>query len=109
MYGGDSVMSAVGQHGSFNAGIVHLHHEGPRDARAFLDPQRGLRGFILHSDTHASTFRIKIMSVRCTHTHTHSCKSYPTDGTVPDVVPCASTAKTCVVRRKTRTDFHVIA
>lgn len=107
MYGRDSVMSTVGQHGSFNAGIVHLHHEGPRDARAFLYPQRGLRSFILRSDTHASSFMIKTMAVRVTHTHL--CKSYPTDGTVPDVVPCASTAKTCVVRWKPRTDFHVIA
>lgn len=96
----NGVMSAVGQHGSFDAGVVHLHHEGPRDACAFLYPQRGLRGFILQSDTHASSFIIK------THTHTHT---YPTYRTVPDVVPSAPTAKTGVVCGKPRANFHVIA
>lgn len=111
VYGRNSIMSTVGQHGSFNAGIGHLHHEGSRDARAFFHPQRGLCGFILQSDTHVSTFTIKMTIVKHTHSHKHtfSGMSYPTDRTVPDMVPCASTTKTSVVCRKARTSFHVIA
>lgn len=113
VYGRNSIMSAVGQHGSFNAGIVHLHHEGSRDARAFFYPQRGLCGSILQSDTHLSTFMIKTTIVKHTHSHAHTHTllgmSYPTDWTVPDMVPCASTTKASVVCRKTRNNFHVIA
>lgn len=93
-------MSTVGQHGSFDAGVVHLHHEGSRDARALLYPQRGLRGFILLSDAHINIYD---------HTPTDGHTSYPADGTVPDVVSSASTTKTSVVCGETGDGFHVVA
>lgn len=51
MYGRDGVAPAVGQHGAFDAGVVHLHHEGARDAGALLQPEGRLGVLVLRSNT----------------------------------------------------------
>lgn len=53
-------MSTVGQHGSFYVGVVHLHQEGTRDARAFLQSWGGLEILILQSNTHAPTVNAEL-------------------------------------------------
>lgn len=51
IYGRDGETSTISQHGSLNAGIIYLNHEGTRDARALFYSQRGLEIFILLSNT----------------------------------------------------------
>lgn len=51
VYGRDGVAAAVGQHGAFDVGVVHLHHEGARDAGALLQPQARLRALVLLFET----------------------------------------------------------
>lgn len=50
VYGRDGIAPAVGQHGAFDAGVVHLHHEGARDAGALLQPQGRLSVLVLRSN-----------------------------------------------------------
>lgn len=57
MYGRNGVAPAVGQHGAFDVGVVHLHHEGARDAGALLQPQARLHVLILLSNTSSFTIR----------------------------------------------------
>lgn len=57
MYGRNGVAPAVGQHGAFDVGVVHLHHEGARDAGALLQPQARLSVLILPSKTRQLAIR----------------------------------------------------
>lgn len=60
VYSRNSIMSTVGQHGSFYVRVVHLHHEGTRDACAFLQSWGGLEILILLSNTHALTVNAEL-------------------------------------------------
>lgn len=44
--------STISQHGSSDVGVVHLHHEGARNACAFLYLWRSIEIFILSSVKH---------------------------------------------------------
>lgn len=92
MYGRDGVAPAVGQHGTFDAGVVHLHHEGARDAGALLQPEGRLGVLVLRSNTP----RQRRLATREPTGPLFFSPSY-TRGTIPDVVAGVSAAIAGVV------------
>lgn len=114
MYGRNGVAAAVGQHGAFDVGVVHLHHEGARDAGALLQPQARLHVLILLSNTRHFTIRepmgtrwaAEILGPRCPH---FFFSSYTSGGTIPDVVAGISAAVAGVVCGETGARLGAIA
>lgn len=111
MYGRNGVAPTVGQHGAFDVGVVHLHHEGARDAGALLQPQARLHVLILLSNKTfqhqaANGNKVGSRNLVCTLS---SFLPYASGGTVPDVVAGVSAAVAGVVCREAGARLGAVA